>query len=717
MSGAAGFLAVLGVMLAIIAGAFLFGWLVWLLFRAIAALFGFVGTLIGRVLRFVGDMLSDAVALIGHALTSLFHMGAIVVHTVTGNWANSNHFGKALEGELLGALNCVWRLALGHPARLLGLSAMVAGFEQRVPEVVRRAPGPDRPSGGASTFEGYTVTGSLPGGGSGGRLWLAEPTAAKRRALVQAGRACPDRVVIKSFSLEDGSTLPQIVRENRALSAARELGLVIEHELGSRRFHYVMPWVPGEDLGTVAARLHATSGPAGLDDAQLRLALDYTADLLATLSRFHAAGLWHKDVKPGNIIVNDGRVQLVDLGLITPLASAMTLTTHGTEYFRDPEMVRLALRGVKVHEVDGVKFDLYGAGATLYAMLENNFPAHGNLSRIGKRCPEALRWIVRRAMAELNGRYATADEMLADVTALRNSAEPFGLRPVDLPSFARALQESDDTLARPAAPAAAAPRVGPPLAQAAPALDGGAPARGRLRPVFRPPLPRSRVARGVLAGVALFVALGGALIFTALSARPGIVQHHHSQASGGNVVARSNGSLVFLPDATVPAPVVPSLHGMQLLETISLDRLHFASPAAAPLPAEPVGVVLLVNDLGASAAEGPSAADVGALCTRLARARFALLGHSDAEAGQAARLVTGVDAETELALMAGARAVIGLSDPGDDEAVARLSEWLRGQTALDAVLWVGRKQPDQPAASRVVARTSRLADALRGALR
>ena len=38
--------------------------------------------------------------------------------------------------------------------------------------------------------------------------------------------------------------------------------------------------------------------------------------------------------------LSDGRVQLVDLGLITPLASAMTLTTHGTEYFRDPELVR-----------------------------------------------------------------------------------------------------------------------------------------------------------------------------------------------------------------------------------------------------------------------------------------------------------------------------------------------------------------------------------------
>ena len=45
------------------------------------------------------------------------------------------------------------------------------------------------------------------------------------------------------------------------------------------------------------------------------------------------------------------RAHLVDFGLLSRLRSAMTLTTHGTEYFRDPEMVRMALRGVKVHEV------------------------------------------------------------------------------------------------------------------------------------------------------------------------------------------------------------------------------------------------------------------------------------------------------------------------------------------------------------------------------
>ena len=54
----------------------------------------------------------------------------------------------------------------------------------------------------------------------------------------------------------------------------------------------------------------------------------------------------------------------------------MTLTTHGTEYFRDPEMVRLALKGVKVHQVDGAKFDIYAVGAVLF-LLEYFFGSRG----------------------------------------------------------------------------------------------------------------------------------------------------------------------------------------------------------------------------------------------------------------------------------------------------------------------------------------------------
>src|SRR6185436_1053744 len=208
--------------------------------------------------------------------------------------------------------------------------------------------------------------------------------------------------------------------------------------LTNDHFYYVMPYVKGEDLERVTRALHARGTSEGLADAELRLVLGYAIDLCDSLQRFHSGGLWHKDVKPSNVIVAKGRAHLVDFGLVTPLASALTLTTHGTEFYRDPEMVRLAIQGVKVHEVDGVRFDVYSAGAVLYSLIENSFPAHGSLSRLSKRCPEALRWIVQRAMAEMSSRYPSAAEMRADLAALAAARSPFDLRPADLPSFQRA---------------------------------------------------------------------------------------------------------------------------------------------------------------------------------------------------------------------------------------------------------------------------------------
>jgi serine/threonine protein kinase len=134
---------------------------------------------------------------------------------------------------------------------------------------------------------------------------------------------------------------------------------------------------------------------------------------------------------------------LVDLGLVSSLGSAMTLTTHGTEYFRDPEMVRRALRGVRVMDVDGVRFDVYSAGAVLYAMVENSFPAQAELSPITRRCPASLAWIIKRAMAPYDQRYASASAMLEDVRALAAKSDLFGAKPASLPSM-RALASDDD---------------------------------------------------------------------------------------------------------------------------------------------------------------------------------------------------------------------------------------------------------------------------------
>jgi hypothetical protein len=394
------------------------------------------GKFVRHVFRFIGGEVSDLARLVGAIVLAVVYVPIILVNIIIGRWSAAGHYGRSLthEGQTMGL--CLYRIVVGHPLRLLGLGGVVEGVEQRLPAAMAEAPTADAPSGKASRFEGYRIVGSLPAGGSGAKLYIADVDEPKRRLLAKQGAENVGQVVLKVFSLADGSSLPQIVRESRSLDAAKKLGLILDHELTADRFFYAMRYVPGESLGAMTKVLHASSPAGGLGDAQLRSALSYVSDLVGTLAAYHRGGLWHKDVKPDNVIIDrEGRAHLVDFGLVSSLRSAMTLTTHGTEYFRDPEMVRLALKGVKVHEVDGTKFDIYGAGAVLYAVVEDSFPAHGVLSQVTRRCPESVRWIIRRAMSDYAQRYPSADAMLADLEAVRTAIDPFAVRPADLPSM------------------------------------------------------------------------------------------------------------------------------------------------------------------------------------------------------------------------------------------------------------------------------------------
>ncbi len=444
------------------------------------------GKVVGHSLGFVRREAVDAVHTAGALMTGAVNTPLAVGNLAIGRLESARHYGRALRSELGSGARGIYRLAFANPLRFVGLGKAIDHLEMQMPELVnsaahsphprvsqprvpnmveppplrgraaRRTPkrGPirNRPAVQRVTpkedleyeFEGYDVISELPPGGSGARLFVARPQPATAARLREAGAEAVDSVVIKSFAISAGSTLQQIVREGRALEAARKVGFVLQHELDEERFWYVMPYVRGRELGDVSTAMHVRCGADGLDNNCLHKVASYTLDVLNSLGQFHDEGLWHKDVKPSNIIVSEETAHLVDLGLVTPLSSAMTLTTHGTEFYRDPELVRQALRGARVNEIDGVKFDLYAMGGVLYSMVENSFPAHGNLSRLTKRCPESLAFIIRRAMADLEDRYRSADEMREDLEIYLAASDPFAVLPVHLPSFQRAMQEEDN---------------------------------------------------------------------------------------------------------------------------------------------------------------------------------------------------------------------------------------------------------------------------------
>jgi serine/threonine protein kinase len=681
-------LSILSVVVAALVGSLVVGlvggvlFLVWKVLRLAAGI-------VRHSLRFVRHELVDVVHTLAAAVTSLTMVPLAAANAVILRLGAARHYGRAILDEWKSVGVGLWRVALGNPLRALGLGRVADRMEHVLPDVMERAP---RARGRRATFEGYDVVGTLPSGGSGAQLFIARPRAATVRRFHQAGRPLPKEVVIKSFALVTGSTLPQIVRESRALEAASRLGLVCEHQLTDDHFYYVMPYVKGQELDRVGQQLHARSGAAGLGGDELALVLGYTMDVLRNLQRFHSGGLWHKDVKPANILISAGQAHLVDFGLVTPLASAMTLTTHGTEYYRDPEMVRLALQGVKVHEVDGVRFDIYSAGAVLYSLIENSFPAHGSLSRITKRCPEALRWIVQRSMAELSARYGDAEEMRADLEVLASAADPDALRPADLPSFGRSQMPMPDRAVSHPEPA--------PLRPVAPVMGGP-------RSTFET-LPRPRRRRRVRAVAGL------AGLFLGLSAFSAALRHERG---------RAHASVVTVIPSPVPRPVrlasQPagdtwlqnlSEHDRRTIELARLvtdgvaleDGQERAPRTAAPLgrapeltpalreskdPGAPAPRILVLDDL----TSGVDGNVVEELREKLELRGYSILG-------------TAPDAEGEVDTIASARHAFGLGRADEPETQAALQRFLDGRSDLDALIVVSREAPEGEHLFRVLVR-------------
>lgn len=145
-------------------------------------------------------------------------------------------------------------------------------------------------------------------------------------------------------------------------------------------------------------------GPMRLD-----LAVGLVMDLLETLHALHGEGVVHRDIKPGNVLLRDGRPILVDFGIARAAdRDRMTgdVEVLGSRRFAAPE--QLAGREV------GPPTDLYAVGRLLEILLPDP-------------CPPGLSAVVRRATAvDPADRYSTAAAMRVDLAEAVERGDELG---------------------------------------------------------------------------------------------------------------------------------------------------------------------------------------------------------------------------------------------------------------------------------------------------
>ena len=141
-------------------------------------------------------------------------------------------------------------------------------------------------------------------------------------------------------------------------------------EADDGRHFLVMEWLQGEDLTKLVRR----RGPLPVVEA-----CDYIRQAALGLEYAHQHQLVHRDVKPSNLILADGSVKVLDLGLAllhdaAPDAGELTSTGQvmGTYDFIAPEQA-MASRSVDA------RADIYGLGCTFYYLLTGSPPFPGKV--------------------------------------------------------------------------------------------------------------------------------------------------------------------------------------------------------------------------------------------------------------------------------------------------------------------------------------------------
>ena len=231
------------------------------------------------------------------------------------------------------------------------------------------------------------------------------------------------KVLFSEFA-DDASFVERFRREAKAAANLNHPNIVGIYDWGQEHgtYYIVMEYVEGRSIANVLR----SSGPLHPDRAA-----EIAADVAGALATAHAAGLVHRDVKLGNVMVSDdGQVKVADFGIATALArrkgDALTQigSVMGTATYFSPEQAQ-------GKPLDG-RSDLYSLGVTLYEMIVGKPPFSADTptavavkhvqerpvppNQAGVAIAESLQAIILKLLAKNPAnRYPRATDLQADL--------------------------------------------------------------------------------------------------------------------------------------------------------------------------------------------------------------------------------------------------------------------------------------------------------------
>lgn len=339
--------------------------------------------------------------------------------------------------------------------------------------------------------------------GGMGQVWEGLDTRLGRQVAIK---------VLKAEFSEDSEFVERFRAEARTVAMLNHPGIASVYDYGEteieagegRTAYLVMELVNGEPLNSVIKRTGRLS---------LRHALDMLEQTGRALQVAHTAGLVHRDVKPGNILITPtGQVKLTDFGIAKAVDAAPVTQTGmvmGTAQYIAPEQAlgRDATAASDVYSLGVVGYEsvsgkrpFTGDGALTVAMKhikETPPPLPPDL-------PPNVRELIEITLAkEPNHRYRSGGPFSDAVAAVRAGRRP--PRPNSAPTIGRAAPAAIPSVTQ--ARAAAAAEYRPPPTASRPRVTTGNHRPPPPRRTFSPGQRALLWAAGVLGALAIIIAV------------------------------------------------------------------------------------------------------------------------------------------------------------------------------------------------------------------